>query len=312
PWFSTRATIDVTYDKKRGSTGTDASEVGWEVRAKYAYGLFDFKNLFGAEVAGSEFRLQSEVGLVHTGSDNYDDSLWPYRVEGKNYLDRHNIMASADFGLNMHLTWGDMDKEFKDTVESKFSSRWGGMWFGVYNGSGYDRSERNDTKFFEGILYVRPLNMFDWGKGFRLAAQYGNGESDAKFAVPAGSTAYPTWNIQMYTASYQHQLFTVFGQYYAGKGTKVSTEEKNRTGYDVAGFVKMPFWPCLRVFAKYDVYTPDDDARISADEKTQIYGISYDLTKGLMVYVASERTSYDLKSAGPDTNLYQVGLKADF
>ncbi|MBF0474463.1 MAG: hypothetical protein HQK57_05615 [Deltaproteobacteria bacterium] len=312
PWFSTRATVDVTYDKKRGSTGTDASEIGWEVRIKYAYGLFDFKNLFGMEMLGDQFRLQSEVGLVHNASDNYDDSLWPYRVEGKNFLDRHNIMSTSDYGANMHLTLGEMDKEFKERVESKYASRWGGVYFGVYNGAGFDRNERNDTKFFEGQLWIRPLNMFDWGKGIRLAAQYGNGESDAKFAVPAGSTAYPQWNIQLYTASYQHELFTIFGQYYAGKGTKTSTEEKNRTGWDVAGFVKMPFWPCLRLFAKYDDYTPDDDARTSAEEKTQIYGISYDLAKGLMVYTAMERTNYDLKSAGPDTSLYQMGLKAEF
>ncbi|MBF0508020.1 MAG: hypothetical protein HQK57_03725 [Deltaproteobacteria bacterium] len=312
PWFGTRATVNITYDKKRGSVGTDAGEIGWEVRLKYAYGLFDFKNVFGMEMAGSEFRLQSEVGLVHTVSDNYDDSLWPYRVERKNYLDRHHIMSSSDFGANLHLTWGDMDKEFKDTVESSYSSRWGGMWFGVYNGAGYDRSERNPTKFFEGLLWVRPFNMFGWGKGLRLAAQYGSGESDARFAVPSGSTAYPEWNVQFYTASYQHRLFTIFGQYYAGKGTKTSTEQNNRTGWDAAGFVRMPFWPRLRVFTKYDLYTPDEDAGQSAEEKTQTYGISYDLAKSLMIYTALERTSHDLKSAGPDYTLYHVGLKADF
>ena len=123
PWFSSRLTADITYDSKRGDAGTDASEVGWEFRLKYAYGKFDFKELGGGSV-----NLSSEVGLVHTFSDDYDSALWPYRCQGKHYLDRHSLMSSADFGLNAQLELGSMDKEFKKKVSKKYAAKWGGIW----------------------------------------------------------------------------------------------------------------------------------------------------------------------------------------
>lgn len=155
----------------RGDVGDDAKEVGWEFRLKYAYGKFDFKNL-----GDSPIRLKSEVGLVHTFSDDYDSALWPYRCQGKHYLDRHSIMSSADFGANLVIDWGTMDKDFLKRISRKYATKWGALWLGAYNGSGYNKGENNDDKAIEIGFYVRPFNMFKPLQGLRIGVHYMDGE----------------------------------------------------------------------------------------------------------------------------------------
>jgi hypothetical protein len=307
PWFGSRLTADITYDSKRGDNGADASEVGWEFRLKYAYGKFDFKDL-----GGSTVHLSGEVGLVHTFSDDYDSALWPYRCQGKHYLDRHSIMSSADFGLNAKFELGSMDKDFKKRVSKKYAAKWGGIWLGAYNGSGYNKSEVNDNKVVEAGIYIRPLNMIKFLEGFRIGVQYLDGESN-KLLSGGSPNQYANWEITQFMASYQHEYFTIMGQIYDGKGEDTATDESDREGYNIAGFVRMPFHKPLRIFARYDIY--DDDASAAntdKDEKTTIYGISYDLTKGVMPWVAIEKKDFEDPADGDDYDMIQVGLQIKF
>ena len=307
PWFSSRLTADITYDSKRGDAGADASEVGWEFRLKYAYGKFDFK-----ELGGSSVNLSSEVGLVHTFSDDYDSALWPYRCQGKHYLDRHSLMSSADFGLNAKLELGSMDKDFKKKVSKKYAAKWGGIWLGAYNGSGYNKSEVNDNKVVEAGIYIRPLNMVKFLEGFRIGVHYMDGESN-KLLSGGSPNQYANWEITQFMASYQHEYFTIMGQIYDGKGEDTATDEADREGYNIAGFVRMPFHKPLRIFARYDIY--DDDASAAntdKDEKTTIFGVSYDLTKGVMPWIAMEQKDFEDDADGDDYDMIQVGLQIKF
>ena len=77
-------------------------------------------------------------------------------------------MSSADFGLNAKLELGSMDKDFKKKVSKKYAAKWGGIWLGAYNGSGYNKSEVNDNKVVEAGIYIRPLNMIKFLKGSGL------------------------------------------------------------------------------------------------------------------------------------------------
>jgi len=307
PWFSARFTADIVYDEDRGATGTDASEVGWEFRLKYAYGKFDFKDL-----GGSEVRLQSEVGLVHTFSDDYDSSLWPYRCQGKHYLDRHSLMSSADFGLNAKFELGSMDKDFKKKISKNYAAEWGGIWLGAYNGSGYNKGEVNDDKVVEAGIYIRPFNMIKFLEGFRIGAHYMDGESNE--LLSGGSpNQYGKWEITQFMASYQHEYFTIMGQIYDGKGEDTATDETDREGYNIAGFVRMPFHKPLRIFARYDLYDDDaSEADTDKDEKTTIYGISYDLIKGVMPWIAFEKKDFEDSADGDDYDMIQVGLQIKF
>jgi len=70
-----------------------------------------------------------------TPSDDYDGSIWPYRVQGKHLLDDLGIQASADFGINN---------------SGKF--KYGGYMVGVFDGPGYNVSEANGNKIFSGTL----------------------------------------------------------------------------------------------------------------------------------------------------------------
>jgi len=307
PWFSSRFTADITYDSNRGAVGDDASEVGWEFRLKYAYGKFDFKNL-----GGSSVNLSSEVGLVHTLSDDYDSNLWPYRCQGKHFLDRHSILSSADFGLNAAFSLGSMDEEFKKKFGKKYAAKWGGILLGVYNGSGYNKSEVNDNKVVEVGINIRPFNMIKLLEGFRIGAHYLDGESNALLAGGAPNQ-YGNWEITQFMASYQHEYFTILGQFYDGKGEDNATDEADREGYNIAGFVRMPFHKPLRIFARYDLYDDDaSEANTDKDEKTTIFGVSYDLTKGVMPWIAMEQKDFEDDADGDDYDMIQVGLQIKF
>jgi hypothetical protein len=296
PWFSSRVTADITYD----SGGDD-----WKFRLKYAYGKFDFQQLWG-----SDLRLESEVGLVHTFSDDYDAALWPYRFQGKHFFDRHSIMSSADYGLNLHLSLGNMDKEFQKKISSKYAAKWGGIWLGAYNGSGYNHQETNDNKVAEAGIYVRPFNAIGLLKGLRLGFHALRGESDT-LLTGGGPNQYPDWEINQFLASYQHEYLTIMGQHYTGKGEDRSSDENDRDGYSVRAFARMPFHKKLRLFARYDIFDKNDD-RDNYDEKTTILGTSYDLLKGVTPWVALEDKEFESGLNKSDYKLYQLGLAINF
>jgi hypothetical protein len=298
PWFSSRVTADITYDSS--STGDD-----WKFRLKYAYGKFDLKQLWG-----SDLRLESEVGLIHTFSDDYDSALWPYRPQSKHFLDNHSIMSSADYGVNLHLSLGRMDEDFQKKISDKYAAKWGGIWLGAYNGSGYNHQETNDNKVAEAGVYVRPFNTIDLLKGLRLGFHALRGESDTLLAG-GGPNQYPDWEINQFLASYQHEYFTIMGQYYTGKAQNRSSDESDRDGYNIAAFARMPFNKKLRLFARYDLFDKNDDMD-NYDEKTTIFGASYDLLKGVMPWVALEDKEFESGLNKSDYKLYQLGLAINF
>lgn len=201
-----------------------------------------------------------------------------------------------------------MDKDFQKNVSKKFAARWGGIWAGVYNGAGYNHGEDNDDKAFEVAGWVRPFNMIKPLQGFRLGMQVLRGESDE--LIP-GTTDGWDWEINQYMASYQHKLFTVMGQYYDGKGEDHEDEENDRKGYNIAAFLKMRFHPNLRAFGRHDVYDHNDD-KDDREEKTTIYGISYDLTKGVMPWAAVEEVDLENCHGKDDYTTYQAGLQVKF
>ena len=201
-------------------TAKDPNDVnnGYELRIKFAY--VDLK-LLGTE---------SMLGMILTPSDYYDSAIWPYRVQGNNYLDGLGIQATADLGVaNMGVFGGYMDEDYLQYAAKPFAGKWGGYMIGIYNGSGFDTPENNENKVISGLVYVRPFPMVPILKGLQLAYTGTYGQSNTNFAPGNGSVSdFPAWQVNIGQISLQHPYFTVMGQYYWGKGTRASNEENNR------------------------------------------------------------------------------------
>jgi hypothetical protein len=294
PWLDARLTTDLFTSKDPEDKGN-----GLEVRMKYAYvGL----NLYGT---------YTELGLVHTPSDDYDGSIWPYRVQGKHFLDNNGLQASADLGIvNKGTFGGTMDQEYQSTVSKAFAGKWGGWMVGIYNGAGYDNSEANTNKAVSGLFYVRPMPSIQVLKGLQLA-YYGNyGKSNSNFTTAGRTSEFPDWQVNIGQISLQHKLFALLGQYYQGKGTKSSTDENDRKGYVGAAYLRIPSMEKLRVFGKYEYFDPNTN-KSNDGQTTYIAGISYDLTKEFMPFAAWEHRTFEA-SNGPDYDKFQIGFQLNF
>jgi hypothetical protein len=286
-WLSVNLTTDVTYTEDTGyKDGKEYSKksYGWEARQKYAY------------AALKSFGTTTELGLGHTPSDDYDGSIWPYRVQGKHLLDDLGIQSSADFGINN---------------SAKF--KYGGYRIGVYNGAGYDTSEHNQNKVASGLVYLRPLPDVSVLKGLQIAYSGTYGDSNEKFKE--GDTGdYPEFKAHVCQVSLQHELFTIMGQNYWGSGAKASTEDFDREAYLVEGFARIPTIEKARIFGRYQHYDPDTDKDDNGWDKF-VVGLSYDLTKEFMPFIAFESRSCDDRvdqSKTPEYAQVQVGFQLKF
>ena len=181
--------------------------------------------------------------MTHTPSDMYDSYVWPYRVQGKHFLDDNSIQASADFGANIRGTFGGkMDEEFRSMPEARMPENGAVINSVIYNGGGYTNSESNTNKPFGGLVYFRPAPGVDVLKGLVLSYYGMFGQSNNNFTAKGKTNDYPDTQINLAQLAWQHPWFTLYGQYYWGKGTLTSTEDNSRSGWLVEGFVRIPRW----------------------------------------------------------------------
>jgi len=296
-WLGIYVTTDIFQSKD-----DDDKENGWEVRLKNAY------------VSMKLLGTTSLVGLIPTFSDSYDSAIWPYRVQGKHLLDEASVQSSADFGIsNQGVFGGYMDDDYLKFASKPFAGKWGGYMVGVYNGAGYSNSEANGNKVLSGLVYVRPLPTIPVLKGFQVAYTGTYGESNKKFKAGAGDTdEHPDWEMNVVQASLQHKYFTVMGQYYWGQGAYKSDEEYDRDGYLAAAFVRIPNLEKLRLFGKYYYFDPNDDVR-DDEYKTYLAGLSYDVSKEFMPFIAVEKREYETQTSKlKDYDKFQVGFQLKF
>ncbi|MCX7817464.1 MAG: hypothetical protein N2317_08180 [Syntrophales bacterium] len=303
--FSENLAMNLTADLFTSKDTNDKGN-GLELRVKYAY--------VDAKFLGTS----TKIGMVPTPSDAYDSSIWPYRVQGKNFLDALGIMSSADLGIVNQGNIGEMESDYYKYGSKTFGGRWGGWMIGLYNGPGYNQSEENNNKVISGLVYVRPMPTIPILKGLQLAYVGSYGKSNNKFDSKFGPTKeYPTWRVNVAQASLVHPFFTLMGQYYLGKGTKDSKEEKEREGYLVAGFIRAPMIEKLRVFGKYYTYDPDKNriatpANKKDEYRVYVLGLSYDWSKEFMPFIAWEREDNKAYSTREDYDRYQVGFQLKF
>jgi len=294
-WLGVNLTADVF-----NTASDDASGTALEVRMKtVAVNI----NLFGTT---------TQLGLIPTPSESYDNAIWPYRVQGKNFLDGNNIERTADIGISIQGPIGGyMDDDYLKYAAKQFAGKWGGYFVELSNGSGYDSPEANGNKAVSGVIYVRPLPMIPILKGLQLAYVGTYGDSNSTFVKGAGDiNADPHWRVNLVQASLQHEMFTLMYQYYWGEGTFDSTNEDNSHGYQVEGFVRVPMVEKLRVFAKCTHFNADT-TQVNDDYMAYTGGLSYDVTKEFMPYVAYTRklNGNAYVTGEPNSDMYQIGFQ---
>ena len=276
-WLGANLTADVNYNAGQG----------WQLRQKYAFAAL--------KLGGTT----TELGLVHTPSDDYDGSIWPYRVQGKHLLDDLGIQASADFG-----------------IYNKANMKYFGWMAGVYNGAGYSTAEGNGNKLGAVVFYVRPLADVAMLKGLQIAYTGNYGKSNNTFTVAKvpGSVAtdFPDYQANIAQISWQHPLFTIMGQYYWGKGTATSDEDYSRKAYLVEGFVRIPGAEKVRLFGRYQNFDPNTD-KDNDNAKKIVAGISYDWATEFMPFIAYEKQTSDVAGTrGADYEQAQIGFQMKF
>lgn len=288
--FSVRYTQDITTDTE----GSDMGNV--EMRLKYLLLRVDLKNIDFLQNSFFEF------GLVHRPWLEYEQKITGYRVQGKMFTDRYDLLISADFGISYAgLIGGEINKEYQERVSSYYPGRYGSFCFGVYNGGGYHALEKNNNKIIEGRLSLRPLP--DFIPGFQLSYTFSYGKSN----TPLNIADYRLNVIHLSSVSAKHKLIV---QYYSGTGgyngdyTDEDGLSYRNEGYSGFAEIMIPRTK-LSVFSRYDKLVSYQDNNIS--QETLIAGLTYRFLKN-KVLLNYDQNEY----MGVFTRIYELALEVNF
>jgi len=152
--MSIRVTTDVF--QQRDST-RDQFYRGWIIRAKYAWGQYDY-----IRGSSTELRAVARLGLINTPVVDYEEGFW-LRGLSQVAIDQNGYSASSDAGVSTLVT---------------MPNRIGEGYVGIWNGSGYASRETDRFKDYGGRFTftpfrgwqsaVRMLSITPWGiKGYR-------------------------------------------------------------------------------------------------------------------------------------------------
>ena len=288
--FSVRYTQDITTDTE----GSDMGNV--EMRLKY---LLLKVNLINNDLLKNSYL---EFGLVHRPWLCYEQSITGYRVQGKMYTDRYNLLSSADFGVTYSgLLGGEMNQEYKDRVSSYFPGRYGSFSFGIYNGGGYHALEKNNNKIIEGRLSVRPLP--DKIPGFQLSYSFSYGNSNTAL----NNAKYRLNIFHLSSLSKNHKLMI---QYYQGTGghgddyTDSDGFSYQNKGYSGFAEIMIP-GTSFSLFSRYDKFISCQDTK--QIQNTFIAGITYRFLRNKVLLNFDQN-----ENRGIYTRIYELALEINF
>ncbi len=296
PYLAARYTTDIT----RLGSGD------WETRIKYLYGKFTFD-------AGS-FLTQPgvEFGQGHVPYHDFWEAVNGYRLEGTMFLERNDVVNSADVGAVFFSNFGgEMSSGYQKDVDGHYAGRYGSTQIGVYNGAGYHGKEANDNKPVEARVTVRPL------PGQAPGLQVGLFGVDGKANVAPIAGMIPDWRIADLMLSYQSRNFTVTGEGYAGKGNLGGSavyadgRSRDQNGYSVFAKVKLPQHEAWGAMARYDHFDSDIHSADNDEPDRMIGGVSYTMKGGNMWLVDVDHVKHSL-DAIPDETTGELALQMSY
>jgi hypothetical protein len=231
---SYRLTPDIT--RQSGlltlAPGNTVSSDSLVFRIKYAYGQF---NLDDWITRGSWVRL----GIQQTPWVDFEEGIYRYRFQGTVFAERVPLpttMTSSDAGVSFHYN---------------FTSDYGDVHFGLYNGENYQRVEVNDQKGFEFRGTVRPLARgAPVLRGLRAHFVYYNdsyAEGDERDRV-------------MGNVTYEHNYVNAGFDYLSAKDQTLATAAVvSGNGYSIWATPKYPLanGSSLEALLRYDHWVPN-------------------------------------------------------
>lgn len=254
PFLDSRITLDAHQD----------GEGDMEVRLKYAYAYFklnDFSFITKPNI---------ELGLVHMPWLDFEQNMNYYRMIGKMFIERSGLFNSADFGFTFSGYFaGEMDDDYKKSVNKKYAGRYGSFAAGIYNGGGYHAEENNLNKVAEARITLRP--MPDVIPGFQVSYFGLTGQGNQSVDVP-------DWQVNLVKLSYEHSMMTLTGQYAFGKGNQKGSwsDDNDFSGYSL--FAEGKFGKNWRGILNYDYFDVNVDMDDDAYNRL-IAGVGYDFGK---------------------------------
>ncbi len=289
PYLDSRITLDAHQD----------AEGDMEVRLKYAYAHFKFGDM------GFVTQPNLELGLVHTPWLDFEQKINRYRMRGTMFIERSGLFNSADFGFTFGGNFGgEMDKDYQKNVNKSYAGKFGSFAVGFYNGGGYHAEETNLNKVAEARISVRPVPDVVPG----LQVSYFGTFGDGNFATD--STASEEWKTNIAMLSYEHEMFTVAGQYAFGQGNQKGTwaDSVDYSGYSL--FAEGKFGPNWRAILNYDFFDINADNDDDAFTKL-IVGVGYDFGSSNILLFDYETKSYEM-SGVDNSNEYKLTMQIHY
>ena len=281
PWFHTRITVDTHQD----DTGD------YKNRLKYIYAEFRPPDV------GPFTDMKSEIGLGHIPWLDFEEHVNPYRCQGTMAIERAGVFNSADAGVSLRGYFGGKLEDAEEKTGSHYyPGRYGSWHVGVYNGSGYHASEKNNNKALEGRLTLRPLSDLVPGLQLSYFGIYGEGNDKDNAAG-----TWPDYVVNLGMLTYENPWVILTGQYFTTEGNAKGTwvdatgEAIETAGYSFFGNLKLPVLDRkLSLFGRYDHFDQDDDGKIGndADYDMAIGGLVYDIYHGNLLMLCYETTDY--------------------
>src|SRR5687768_2928086 len=162
--FGIRITTDV-YQQR--DTTRDQYYRGWALRAKYAYGQYDF-----VRGTGDALKANVRLGILQTVVIEQEEQFWTRGLSSV-AVEQNGFFASADVGAAATVT---------------FPRKRGELYATITNGPGYTSRETDRFKDYAARLTLTPLaNTSGFWKGLAISPWYSKGDRASDFARRRGT-----------------------------------------------------------------------------------------------------------------------------
>jgi len=262
PWLSGRITPDISVDREGDGEGD------LEMRLKYCYVKFDLPSF---SVFTQPDLMFGQVGQPWL---EFEQRVNRYRVQGSMFVERAEIMNSADFGVTLSSFIGEKLPDAYQRWTSSPPGKYGSFSLGFYNGGGYHAIEQNVNKVFSGRFSLRPLPELLPGLQFTWAGTFGK----------ANVVHDVDWTKQLGYVSLEHERGVLAGTYFTGKGDSHgrAVDEHGRAaaqhGFSVFTELHIPSTP-LSIIGRYDTMDLTREDVAWTDERF-IVGLVWHIRKG--------------------------------